>query len=102
MDNNALFMAGSVYFVLVCFFSTAFFTGWLAGKKGYGFGIWGALGFFFGFVALLTIGFAPKNNNYENYNYSEKNINTRWKCPKCNNENPSSTFQCGSCGYKLK
>ena len=30
-----------------------------------------------------------------------ENINARWKCPKCNNENPNSTYQCGSCGYKL-
>ena len=46
---------------IIYFFSTAFFTGWLAKKKGYSNVLWSLLGFFFGLIALLTIGFAPNN-----------------------------------------
>jgi hypothetical protein len=41
------------------------------------------------------------NKNDSKVNHDIENINARWKCPKCNNENPNSTYQCGSCGYKL-
>jgi hypothetical protein len=37
-------------------------------------------------------------NNYKPANSGEK---AKWKCPKCNNENPNSIYQCGGCGYKL-
>ena len=30
-----------------------------------------------------------------------ENKNARWKCPKCNNDNPNTTYQCENCGYKL-
>jgi hypothetical protein len=30
-----------------------------------------------------------------------KDVTVKWKCPKCNNENPNSTYECKKCGYKL-
>ena len=99
----SIFTVLGVIIFIVYLFSTAFFTGWLAKKKGYSGGLWGILGFFFGIFALLTIGFAPINTISKNYIGSGKfeNNNKRWKCPKCNSDNPNSTYQCGSCGYKL-
>ncbi|MDR1839288.1 MAG: hypothetical protein LBQ93_06895 [Treponema sp.] len=43
--------------------SNAYFGYWLAGKKGYSQIAWFCLCFFFGIGALLTLGFAPLNNN---------------------------------------
>jgi 4-hydroxybenzoate polyprenyltransferase len=54
---------------IIYFFSTASFTAWLASKKGYSSGIWFVLGLFFGFIALLAMGFSPnqlKNNSNKN------------------------------------
>ena len=42
-------------------------------------------------------------NLFENIE-TNKNVedkNARWKCPKCNNDNPNTTYQCRNCGYKL-
>jgi len=54
----------------------------------------------------LGINYIPVDNQKERKNDSKmnqgiENINAKWKCPKCNNENPNSTYQCRSCGYKL-
>ena len=38
-----------------------------------------------------------KQNNYVEIRSNE----TKWNCPKCNNSNPNSTYQCEKCGYKL-
>ena len=57
----AIYIAIVVIIGVVYLFSSAFFTGWLAGKKGYSGFSWGCLDFFFGFVTLLAIGFAPDN-----------------------------------------
>ena len=71
----------SIYFGLIvivcmiCFFSNAYFTSWLARKKGYNSRQWGIFGFFFGFVALLAIGFAPIDEENQNTNFDQgKNI----------------------------
>jgi predicted RNA-binding Zn-ribbon protein involved in translation (DUF1610 family) len=89
---------------MVYLLSTALFTGWLAGKKGYDSGLWGVLGFFFGFIALLTIGFAPENNNSNRISSVKKTIenpNAKWSCPECNESNLNTTYQCSKCGYKI-
>jgi len=100
---NSIYIPIAVIVLIVYIFSTAFFTGWLAGEKGYGTVAWGVLGFFFGLVALLTIGFAPNliKSEQSNIKYYVKKEEKKWKCPKCNNENPNSTYQCENCGYKL-
>ena len=49
------------YFVFIYMAVLSFFTAWLAQKKNYNYGYWLLLGFFFGIIALLTVGFAPIN-----------------------------------------
>ena len=122
--------AVTIYIVLgvivgiIYFFSTAFFTGWLAGKKGYSSGLWGTLGFFFGFVALLTIGFAPNmniskksNNNVLGKNESKNNDsklnqteyrgendisnNNNWICGKCGTVNELYLPCCKKCNKEF-
>ena len=101
----AVYIVFAVIIGLVYFFSTAFFTGWLAAKKGYGSGLWGTLGFFFGLVALLTIGFAPNSNT------SEKSVNLGKKQTKNDDSKLKQTeyrgekdisndnnWICGKCG----
>ena len=109
---------------IIYFFSTALFTGWLAEKKGYSSGLWGTLGFFFGFVALLTIGFAPNmniskksNNNVLGKNESKNNDsklnqteyrgendisnNNNWICGKCGTVNELYLPCCKKCNKEF-
>ena len=85
---------------IIYFFSTAFFTGWLAGKKGYSIGLWGILGFFFGFIAVLAVGFAPNNFNTIGVTQNNKTIEKDWICKKCSNINSVTALFCNSCGEK--
>ena len=117
------YMVLAVIVGIIYFFSTAFFTGWLAGKKGYSNGLWGVLGFFFGFVALLTIGFAPNNfisekqNNYSGKKEAKNNNPTlkqteyrgendisndnNWICGKCGTVNDIYLPNCKKCGKEF-
>jgi hypothetical protein len=61
MDSSVgfLMMQYWAYFLLGSMFVFGFFTAWLAAIKGYNYGLWLFLGIFFGFIALISIGFAP-------------------------------------------
>ena len=99
MEGITIYIVLGVVVSIIYLLATAFFTNWLAEQKGYNNILWGTLGFFFGIAALLTIGFAQKMNL--NVNRNVENIAKNWNCPKCNNENSNSTYQCKNCGYKL-
>ena len=94
------YIAIAVVMGIIYFFSTAFFTGWLAEKKGYSSGLWGALGLFFGFIALLTIGFAPNNLNSNGLSQNKTTTEIDWVCNKCGNTNRKTAIFCNSCGEK--
>ena len=59
--------------------------------------------FIVGGMILLKLQNSTKlqNNFFESKNQSNNINEQKWKCPKCNNSNPNSTFQCEKCGYKL-
>jgi len=85
-DPFAGYLTVIVITLVIYYFSTAFLTGWLAEKKGYNSVLWGIFGFFFGFIALLTVGFAP---NYFGSKKEEIKVN-------------ESEVLCGTCGNKVK
>jgi len=61
MDTNFGFgfMQYWAYVLLASMFIIGFFTAWLAAIKGYNYGLWLFLGVCFGFIALMSISFAP-------------------------------------------
>ncbi len=50
-----------------------------------------------GFKAKLQQTMTYSNTN----NYHIENPRGIWACPKCNQVNPNTTFQCQSCGHRL-
>jgi hypothetical protein len=62
--------------------------------------IWASLFVIGGFLMITIKKSIEGFSNRETY-LNNPGENTQWKCPKCNNENPNSTYQCKNCGYKI-
>jgi len=53
-------------------------------------------------IQLLKNKYVSNNTENSNINISKnEGRNTKWKCPKCNSENPNTQYNCNNCGYKL-
>jgi len=78
MDHFSLFtlLTGSLgVFILIAYLLiNTILTGWLANQKGYSVEIWVALAFFFGPLALLTLGFAPNLYTEETLSNIEESL----------------------------
>ena len=42
-----------------------------------------------------------EKNQTNKYYSNIENPDKKWKCPKCNTENPNTTYTCNACGYKI-
>jgi hypothetical protein len=98
------------------------FTSWIAGQKGRSTTTWFFLGLFFGMLAFLAVGLAPKEGEntsvylteilkylkqeksqekYENDIPIAKKNGDTWTCSKCGTENAEANLSCKDCGtYK--
>ena len=108
-------------YILSCII-IAIFTAWIASQKSRSALLWFFLGFFFGFIALLAVGLAPKNGEnttgylieilkylkqgkLQNENKNDipiaKNYGNTWNCKKCGTTNGAADISCKGCGaYK--
>jgi hypothetical protein len=111
-------LMGAFGVVVIIFYllANSIFTAWLASEKERSSVLWFFLGLFFGFIALLAIGFAPNGHTYSkiNANYSKIDLSQvapvgnfpidnskAWICKKCGATNPDTTDTCKDCGnYK--
>ena len=108
-------------YILSCII-IAIFTAWIASQKSRSALLWFFLGFFFGFIALLAVGLAPKNGEntagylieilkslkqgkLQNENKNDipiaQNTGSTWYCKKCGTTNNIAEISCKDCGaYK--
>ena len=93
-------------FLIIYFIGCLALGGWLASEKGYSVGSWVILLLLFGVLALIVLVGAPDKKSQtiikEMQIIGNKNDDKKWNCPQCKNENPNNSFQCLSCGYKIK
>ncbi|MDP4088685.1 MAG: hypothetical protein Q8930_05350 [Bacillota bacterium] len=54
-------------------------------------------------IAYLVVVLIKRNKEKNNprIKYQIENPQGRWTCPRCNSENPNTTFLCNRCGYRV-
>ena len=86
---------------ILVWIACGFFAATVASSKGRGFGGWFFLGLLFGPIALLAVGFMPKEDTVQTSPPSLQLQNTR-KCPFCAEDIKIEAIVCKHCGHDVE